>query len=29
VLTWLLRNIDPALTGMKFGEPGDLEQLGF
>jgi [acyl-carrier-protein] S-malonyltransferase len=27
VLTGLLRNIDPALTGMKFGEPGDLGQL--
>ena len=28
VLTGLLRNIDPALTGMKFGEPGDWEKLG-
>ncbi len=27
VLTGLLRNIDPALTGLKFGEPGDLEKL--
>jgi len=28
VLTGLLRNIDPALTGFKFGEPADLEGLG-
>jgi len=28
VLTGLLRAIDPSLTGMKFGEPGDLEKLG-
>ena len=28
VLTGLLRNIDPALKGMKFGEPADLETLG-
>ena len=27
VLTGLLRNIDSALTGMKFGEPGDLDKL--
>lgn len=27
VLTGLLRNIDPALKGYKFGEPGDLEKL--
>ena len=27
VLTGLLRNIDPALSGVKFGEPGDLEKL--
>jgi [acyl-carrier-protein] S-malonyltransferase len=27
VLTGLLRNIDPALKGIKFGEPGDLEEL--
>ena len=27
VLTGLLRNIDPALTGVKFGEPSDLEKL--
>jgi [acyl-carrier-protein] S-malonyltransferase len=27
VLTGLLRNIDPGLTGLKFGEPGDLEKL--
>ena len=26
VLTGLLRNIDPALHGVKFGEPGDLEK---
>jgi [acyl-carrier-protein] S-malonyltransferase len=29
VLTGLLRSIDPSLAGMKFGEPGDLEKLGF
>ncbi len=28
VLTGLLRNIDPALKGVKFGEPADLEKLG-
>jgi [acyl-carrier-protein] S-malonyltransferase len=28
VLTGLLRNIDPALTGMSFGEPAHLEKLG-
>jgi [acyl-carrier-protein] S-malonyltransferase len=28
VLTGLLRNIDPSLKGVKFGEPGDLEKLG-
>lgn len=28
VLTGLLRNIDPSLTGLKFGEPGDLLKLG-
>jgi len=28
VLTGLLKNIDPALSGAKFGEPGDLEKLG-
>jgi [acyl-carrier-protein] S-malonyltransferase len=28
VLTGLLRNIDPALRGAKFGEPADLEKLG-
>jgi len=27
VLTGLLRNIDPALQGFKFGEPADLEKL--
>jgi [acyl-carrier-protein] S-malonyltransferase len=27
VLTGLLRNIDPSLTGTKFGEPADLEKL--
>jgi [acyl-carrier-protein] S-malonyltransferase len=27
VLTGLLRNIDPALKGAKFGEPADLEKL--
>src|SRR5204863_8913234 len=27
VLTGLLRNIDPELKGMKFGDPADLEQL--
>ncbi len=27
VLTGLLRNIDPALTGAKFGEPADLDKL--
>jgi [acyl-carrier-protein] S-malonyltransferase len=27
VLTGLLRNIDPALKGVKFGEAGDLEKL--
>jgi [acyl-carrier-protein] S-malonyltransferase len=27
VLTGLLRNIDPALTGLKFGEASDLEKL--
>ncbi|MCU1335294.1 MAG: [Acyl-carrier-protein] S-malonyltransferase [Bryobacterales bacterium] len=27
VLTGLLRNIDPALTGIKFGEPADAEKL--
>jgi [acyl-carrier-protein] S-malonyltransferase len=27
VLTGLLRNIDPALKGMKFGDPADLERL--
>jgi len=27
VLTGLLRNIDPALAGMKFGEAGDLEKV--
>ena len=26
VLTGLLRNIDPALTGRKFGEPSELER---
>jgi len=28
VLTGLLRNIDPALTGVKFGEASDLEKMG-
>jgi [acyl-carrier-protein] S-malonyltransferase len=28
VLTGLLRNIDPALTGIKFGEASDLEKMG-
>jgi [acyl-carrier-protein] S-malonyltransferase len=27
VLTGLLRNIDPSLTGVKFGEASDLERL--
>jgi len=27
VLTGLLRNIDPALNGFKFGEADDLEKL--
>src|SRR5882724_8291605 len=27
VLTGLLRNIDPAWKGLKFGEPADLEKL--
>ena len=27
VLTGLLRNIDPALDGVKFGEPADLEKV--
>jgi [acyl-carrier-protein] S-malonyltransferase len=27
VLTGLLRSIDPALVGRKFGEPADLEKL--
>jgi [acyl-carrier-protein] S-malonyltransferase len=27
VLTGLLRGIDPALTGLRFGEPGDLAAL--
>jgi [acyl-carrier-protein] S-malonyltransferase len=27
VLTGLLRNIDPALKGSKFGDPADLEKL--
>jgi len=27
VLTGLLRNINPALTGMKFGEAEDLEKI--
>jgi [acyl-carrier-protein] S-malonyltransferase len=27
VLTGLLRNIDPSIIGLKFGEPGDLEAL--
>jgi [acyl-carrier-protein] S-malonyltransferase len=28
VLTGLVRNIDPGLKGLRFGEPGDLEKLG-
>jgi [acyl-carrier-protein] S-malonyltransferase len=27
VLTGLLRNIDPALTGLKFGEAGDWDKV--
>ena len=27
VLTGLLRSIDPSLTGLKFGEPADLEKV--
>ena len=27
VLTGLLRNIDPSIEGLKFGQPGDLEAL--
>lgn len=27
VLTGILRNIDPSLTGLKFGEPSDIEKL--
>jgi [acyl-carrier-protein] S-malonyltransferase len=27
VLSGLLRNIDPVLKGVKFGEPGDIETL--
>jgi [acyl-carrier-protein] S-malonyltransferase len=27
VLTGLLRNIDPSLSGVKFGEAGDLEKI--
>ena len=27
VLTGLLRNIDPALDGVKFGEPADWEKV--
>jgi [acyl-carrier-protein] S-malonyltransferase len=27
VLTGLLKNIDPALSGLKFGEAGDLDKL--
>lgn len=27
VLTGLLRNIDPTLRGVKFGEPGDLDKI--
>jgi [acyl-carrier-protein] S-malonyltransferase len=27
VLTGLLRNIDPSLSGARFGEPADLEKL--
>jgi [acyl-carrier-protein] S-malonyltransferase len=26
-LTGMLRNIDPSLTGVKFGEAGDLEKI--
>ena len=29
VLTGLLRSIDPALCGLKFGVPEDLEKLGW
>jgi [acyl-carrier-protein] S-malonyltransferase len=29
VLTGLLRNIDPALKGAKFGDPADLEKLRY
>jgi hypothetical protein len=28
VLTGLLRNIDPSLTGVKFGEAADWDKLG-
>jgi [acyl-carrier-protein] S-malonyltransferase len=28
VLTGLLRNIDSALAGLKFGEAADLDKLG-
>jgi [acyl-carrier-protein] S-malonyltransferase len=28
VLTGLLKNIDPGLAGIRFGEPADLEKLG-
>jgi len=27
VLTGLLRNIDPALTGLKFGEADDWDKV--
>jgi [acyl-carrier-protein] S-malonyltransferase len=27
VLTGLLRNIDPALAGVAFGSPADLEKV--
>ena len=27
VLTGLLRNIDAALVGVKFGEPADLDKM--
>jgi [acyl-carrier-protein] S-malonyltransferase len=27
VLTGLLRNIDPSLEGLKFGEAADMERL--
>jgi hypothetical protein len=27
VLTGLLKNIDPALTGLKFGEASDWDKL--